>query len=153
MGDVEAPCFDYFYEELSRVMSSSFVIEELNTSKIPQYFCYERVKELVLFKIRNKWSIGLFMQIVYYFYTYMKIGLHVLCSIFKVSMIKRFSSLTYILDLLITMKFFLKCRHGYTEKAEFIRLLILTGIVKRLCCRLWWILHRESKAALLSCDA
>ena len=52
--DVEAPCFDYFYEELSRVMSSSFVIEELNTSKIPQYFCYERVKELVLFKIRNK---------------------------------------------------------------------------------------------------
>jgi len=54
MGDVEAPCFDYFYEELSRVMSSSFVIEELNTSKIPQYFCYERVKELVLFKIRNK---------------------------------------------------------------------------------------------------
>jgi len=52
--DVEAPCFDYFYDELERVMSPSFIIEQLNTSEIPQYFCYERVKELVLFRIRNK---------------------------------------------------------------------------------------------------
>lgn len=70
------------------------------------------------------------MQIVLlFFYTYMRIGLHVLCSNLKVSLIECFSSLTYIFDLSITLKF-CKCRHGYTEKAEFIHLLRLTGIVK-----------------------
>nr|CAG4648844.1 EOG090X0C5G [Polyphemus pediculus] len=51
--DVVAPCYDYFFENLQRVLSA-FDIEQLNTSLVPQYFCYERVKELVLFKIQKK---------------------------------------------------------------------------------------------------
>ena len=54
--DAEAPCFEYFYEELVRIMSCSYSIQQLDISQIPQYFCYERAKELVLFKIERKWS-------------------------------------------------------------------------------------------------
>jgi len=52
--DAEAPCFEYFYEELVRIMSCSYSIQQLDISQIPQYFCYERAKELVLFKIERK---------------------------------------------------------------------------------------------------
>nr|CAG4651276.1 EOG090X0C5G [Simocephalus serrulatus] len=51
--DVGAPCYEYFYDNLYRELSS-YDIVQLDTSRIPQYFCYERVKELVLFKIQNK---------------------------------------------------------------------------------------------------
>lgn len=52
--DVVAPCYEYFYDNLYKVMQSTHKIEQLDTSKIPQYFCYERPKELVLFKIVKK---------------------------------------------------------------------------------------------------
>ena len=50
--DVVAPCYDYFFENLESVLSA-YNIEQVDTSQIPQYFCYERVKELVLFKIEK----------------------------------------------------------------------------------------------------
>nr|CAG4640318.1 EOG090X0C5G [Daphnia pulex] len=53
--DIEAPCYDYFHENLLRELNA-YDILQLDTSQIPQYFCYERVKELVLFKIQNKSS-------------------------------------------------------------------------------------------------
>nr|CAH0112652.1 unnamed protein product [Daphnia galeata] len=53
--DVEAPCYDYFHENLLRELNA-YDILQLDTSEIPQYFCYERVKELVLFKIQDKSS-------------------------------------------------------------------------------------------------
>ena len=53
--DVEAPCYDYFHETLLRELNA-YDILQLDTSEIPQYFCYERVKELVLFKIQDKSS-------------------------------------------------------------------------------------------------
>ena len=52
--DVVAPCYDYFYENLYKVMQATHKIEQLDTSKVPQYFCYERAKELVLFRIEKK---------------------------------------------------------------------------------------------------
>nr|CAG4645070.1 EOG090X0C5G [Leptodora kindtii] len=48
--DSVAPCFDYFSENLHSVMSR-YQIKQLDTDQIPQYFCYEKVKELVLFQI------------------------------------------------------------------------------------------------------
>ena len=51
--DVAAPCFEYFYQKLFEELSSYDIIE-VETGGVPQYFCYERVKELVLFKIKRK---------------------------------------------------------------------------------------------------
>nr|CAG4646527.1 EOG090X0C5G [Macrothrix elegans] len=51
--DVCAPCYDYFYETLFKELNS-FDIQELDTSKIPQYFCYERAKELVLIQVQTR---------------------------------------------------------------------------------------------------
>nr|CAG4637304.1 EOG090X0C5G [Ceriodaphnia reticulata] len=54
--DVGAPCYEYFHENLFRELSS-FEIVQVDTSRIPQYFCYERVKELVFLKIQNRGSL------------------------------------------------------------------------------------------------
>nr|CAG4647349.1 EOG090X0C5G [Megafenestra aurita] len=51
--DVGAPCYEYFYDRLHAELSSYNIIE-VDTNRIPQYFCYERVKELVLFEIHGK---------------------------------------------------------------------------------------------------
>ncbi|KAK4020298.1 methyltransferase-like protein 22 isoform X1 [Daphnia magna] len=51
--DVVAPCYNYFHENLLQEFNS-YDIVQLDTSQITQYFCYERVKELVLFKIQEK---------------------------------------------------------------------------------------------------
>nr|CAG4643460.1 EOG090X0C5G [Ilyocryptus agilis] len=52
--EVAAPCYEYFYDNLFREFSPDYSIEQLNTQLIPQYFCYERCKELVLFRITTK---------------------------------------------------------------------------------------------------
>nr|CAG4641152.1 EOG090X0C5G [Eulimnadia texana] len=50
-----APCFEYFYENLERVFcAADWRIEHVDNALFPQYFCYERVKELVLLKITAK---------------------------------------------------------------------------------------------------
>lgn len=46
-----APCFDYFMQQLSKLKGVTFEEVELN---FPQYFQYQRVKELVLLKISKK---------------------------------------------------------------------------------------------------
>jgi hypothetical protein len=51
--DCVAPCYDYFRENLFRVMSG-YQIDVIDTKSIPQYFCYEKVKELVLFRIKKR---------------------------------------------------------------------------------------------------
>ena len=53
--DVAAPCYEYFYDQLmTGLMSRSYDVVQLDTSLTPQYFCYERPKELVLFRIQKK---------------------------------------------------------------------------------------------------
>lgn len=52
--DVAAPCYEYFHDQLIGELTSQYDIKQLDTSKTPQYFCYERAKELVLFRIRKK---------------------------------------------------------------------------------------------------
>ncbi|XP_065172575.1 methyltransferase-like protein 22 [Atheta coriaria] len=49
--DTCAPCYEYFKECLRQVKNAS--IEEL-TLDFPQYFVYDRVKELVLWKVTSK---------------------------------------------------------------------------------------------------
>lgn len=49
--DVSAPCYDFFIECLQKLDDIS--VEELPIH-FPQYFQYERVKELVLLKIKNR---------------------------------------------------------------------------------------------------
>nr|CAG4650432.1 EOG090X0C5G [Sida crystallina] len=51
--DSVAPCFDYFHEKLLQVMAG-YRIEAVDTGRIAQYFCYEKVKELVLFRISSQ---------------------------------------------------------------------------------------------------
>nr|CAG4641989.1 EOG090X0C5G [Eurycercus lamellatus] len=51
--DVAAPCYEYFYDQLVKELQGTFNIKQLDTSLIPQYFCYERAKELVLFLINK----------------------------------------------------------------------------------------------------
>jgi len=51
--DTVAPCFEYFYENLQLVLSD-YRIEKVDTDPVPQYFCYERTKDLVLFRISRR---------------------------------------------------------------------------------------------------
>ncbi|XP_030760748.1 methyltransferase-like protein 22 isoform X2 [Sitophilus oryzae] len=48
--DTSAPCYDYFVEKLSTL--KNLTIEE-QTTDFPQYFVYDKVKELVLWKITS----------------------------------------------------------------------------------------------------
>ncbi|XP_076271738.1 methyltransferase-like protein 22 [Rhynchophorus ferrugineus] len=49
--DTSAPCYDYFTERLATLTNLN--VEQLDTD-FPQYFLYEKVKELVLWKITSK---------------------------------------------------------------------------------------------------
>lgn len=50
-SDTVAPCYDYFLECLEKTKTLSYEAIALD---FPQYFKYERVKELVLWKMTNK---------------------------------------------------------------------------------------------------